>query len=119
MHGTSWRQPRIPVIAYDVLGPFTRNARPRVIRGTRAKSLPLLPSGPGGVYNRPLHEAQSLTIHNPIIRITCGGAEPLLAFRRRASWPQVYVHLCQSVGPRYFVEAAGPAQAVRALIPAM
>src|SRR6266853_5785272 len=36
-------------------------ARPRVIRGTRAKPLPLLPSGPGGVYSRPLHEARSLT----------------------------------------------------------
>src|SRR6185437_2702879 len=40
------------------------NARPRVIRGTRAKSLPLLSSEPGGVCNRPLHEARSLTIHN-------------------------------------------------------
>ena len=36
-------------------------ARPRVIRGTRAKPLPLLPSGPGGVHSRPLHEARSLT----------------------------------------------------------
>src|SRR5579872_5800225 len=36
-------------------------ARPRVIRGTRAKPLPLLPSGPGGVCSRPLHEARSLT----------------------------------------------------------
>src|SRR3974390_2892656 len=37
------------------------NARPRVIRGTRVKPLPLLPSGPGGVCSRPLHEARSLT----------------------------------------------------------
>src|SRR5690242_16117621 len=36
-------------------------ARPRVIRGTRVKPLPLLPSGPGGVCSRPLHEARSLT----------------------------------------------------------
>jgi 2-dehydro-3-deoxyphosphogluconate aldolase / (4S)-4-hydroxy-2-oxoglutarate aldolase len=36
-------------------------ARPRVIRGTRAKPLPLLPSGPGGVCSDPLHEARSLT----------------------------------------------------------
>src|ERR1700693_5066359 len=36
-------------------------ARLRVIRGTRAKPLPLLPSGPGGVHSRPLHEARSLT----------------------------------------------------------
>src|SRR4051794_31594649 len=36
-------------------------ARPRVIRGTRAKPLPLLPSGPGGVCSRPLHGAQGLT----------------------------------------------------------
>ena len=43
-------------------------ARPRVIRGTRAKSLPLLPSEPGGVYDRPLHEARSLTTHNSSIR---------------------------------------------------
>ena len=40
------------------------HARPRVIRGTRAKPLPLLPSGPGGVYDRPLHEARSLTTSN-------------------------------------------------------
>ena len=59
-------------------------ARPRVIRGTRAKPLPLLPSGPGGVYSRPLHEARSLTIHNPIIHITCGVAERLSAFLRTA-----------------------------------
>src|SRR5947209_10697000 len=44
-------------------------ARPRVIRGTRAKSLPLLPSGPGGVYDRPLHEARGLTIHNRTISL--------------------------------------------------
>jgi hypothetical protein len=43
-------------------------ARPRVIRGTRAKSLPLLPSGPSGVHNRPLHEARSLTTTNVSIR---------------------------------------------------
>src|SRR5580700_7798005 len=36
-------------------------ARPRVIRGTQVKPLPLLPSGPGGVCSRPLHEARSLT----------------------------------------------------------
>src|SRR5580693_4384436 len=36
-------------------------ARPRVIRGTRVKPLPLLPSGPGGVRGRPLHEARGLT----------------------------------------------------------
>src|SRR5215218_4793676 len=37
-------------------------ARPRVIRGTRAKPLPLLPSGPGGVCSRPLHGARHLAI---------------------------------------------------------
>src|ERR1039458_1631106 len=36
-------------------------ARPRVIRGTRTAPLPLLPSGPGGVCSRPLHEARDLT----------------------------------------------------------
>jgi len=36
-------------------------ARPRVIRGTQAKPLPLLPSGSGGVHSRSLHEARSLT----------------------------------------------------------
>ena len=36
-------------------------ARPRVIRGTRAKPLPLLPSGSGGVHSRSLHEARGLT----------------------------------------------------------
>jgi hypothetical protein len=40
-------------------------ARPRVIRGTQTKPLPLLPSGPGGVRSRPLHEARSLTNHHP------------------------------------------------------
>src|SRR5580693_4282077 len=40
---------------------FESYARPRVIRGTRTKPLPLLPSGPGGVHSRPLHEARSLT----------------------------------------------------------
>ena len=40
-------------------------ARPRVIRGTRAKPLPLLPSGPGGVCSRPLHGARSLTSTHP------------------------------------------------------
>src|SRR3954464_10281018 len=38
-----------------------KNARPRVIRGTRTAPLPLLPSGPGGVCSRPLHEARDLT----------------------------------------------------------
>src|ERR1700683_3911785 len=37
-------------------------ARPRVIRGTQVKPLPLLPSGPGGVCGRPLHGARDLTI---------------------------------------------------------
>src|ERR1035438_8370677 len=36
-------------------------ARPRVIRGTRTAPLPLLPSGPGGVCSRTLHEARDLT----------------------------------------------------------
>ena len=43
-------------------------ARPRVIRGTRVKPLPLLPSGPGGVYGRPLHEARSLTTNHASTR---------------------------------------------------
>src|SRR5271157_1618045 len=38
-----------------------KNARPRVIRGTRTALLPLLPSGPGGVCSRPLHGARDLT----------------------------------------------------------
>ena len=53
-----------PVFAGDDLihgGKETLYARPRVIRGTRVKPLPLLPSGPGGVCSRPLHEARSLT----------------------------------------------------------
>ncbi len=45
-----------------------RYARPRVIRGTRVKPLPLLPSGPGGVCSRPLHEARSLTTSNASMR---------------------------------------------------
>ena len=43
-------------------------ARPRVIRGTRVKPLPLLPSGPGGVHSRPLHEARSLTTSHASMR---------------------------------------------------
>src|SRR5579862_659454 len=54
-----------PVLAGDDLVHGRREkvqyARPRVIRGTRVKPLPLLPSGPGGVRSRPLHEARSLT----------------------------------------------------------
>src|SRR5216684_3128838 len=49
-----------PVFARDDLIHGRRKgvyARPRVIRGTRVKPLPLLPSGPGGVCSRPLHEA--------------------------------------------------------------
>src|SRR3954447_12731172 len=38
-------------------------ARPRVIRGTQVKPLPLLPSGPGGVCSRPLHEARGLSFY--------------------------------------------------------
>src|SRR5580704_14185716 len=41
------------------------SARPRVIRGTRAAPLPLLPSGPGGVCSRPLHGARDLTNTHP------------------------------------------------------
>src|SRR5579863_5474751 len=52
-----------PVLASDDLVHEGDYARPRVIRGTRVKPLPLLPSGPGGVCSRPLHEARSLTIH--------------------------------------------------------
>jgi hypothetical protein len=48
------------------------NARPRVIRGTQAELLPLLPSGPGGVYNRPLHEARSLTTFYAITDVDWG-----------------------------------------------
>src|SRR5450432_1350603 len=44
-------------------------ARPRVIRGTRATPLPLLPSGPGGVCGCPLHEARSLTRDYPNMRV--------------------------------------------------
>jgi len=36
-------------------------AKLRVIRGTRGKPLPLLPSRPGGVCSRPLHGARNLT----------------------------------------------------------
>src|SRR5947207_2004414 len=54
-----------PVVTGDDLvhaaGNLRKYARPRVIRGTRVKPLPLLPSGPGGVCSRPLHEARSLT----------------------------------------------------------
>jgi hypothetical protein len=48
--------------------PPNRSARPRVIRGTRAAPLPLLPSGPGGVCGRPLHGARDLTSIHPSMR---------------------------------------------------
>src|ERR1017187_1511975 len=60
-------------------------ARPRVIRGTRTAPLPLLPSGPGGVCGRPLHEARDLTsLHRNMaplggLRWACRG--------RRGRWP--------------------------------
>src|SRR5580698_375743 len=52
-------------ITWYMGGKKTLYARPRVIRGTRVKPLPLLPSGPGGVRSRPLHEARSLTNNYP------------------------------------------------------
>jgi len=55
-------------------------ARPRVIRGTQAKPLPLLPSEPGGVCSRPLHEARSLTIHYVITSELLARAEHRLQF---------------------------------------
>src|SRR6185312_12155690 len=52
------------------------NARPRVIRGTHAKPLPLLPSGPGGVCGRALHEARSLTnTHANMRALHCSGVD--------------------------------------------
>src|SRR5947209_19889400 len=59
-------------------------ARPRVIRGTRAKPLPLLPSGPGGVYNRPLHEARSLTTHKFTIGVYFGTPSTACSFSPNA-----------------------------------
>jgi len=54
-------------------------ARPRVIRGTRTKPLPLLPSGSGGVHSRPLHEARSLTTNHA--NTQAGERWPLEALR--------------------------------------
>ncbi len=60
-------------------------ARPRVIRGTRVKPLPLLPSGPGGVRSRPLHEARSLTtIYRNRVKRGSGGLRYLLKAMRLA-----------------------------------
>ena len=53
---------RRPIFACDdLIHAGAKNARPRVIRGTRTAPLPLLPSGPGGVCSRPLHGARDLT----------------------------------------------------------
>src|SRR6185369_155500 len=66
-----------------------QNARPRVIRGTHAKPLPLLTSGPGGVCSRTLHGARDLT--NPMV--ACGSnraasrQKGALAYRRIALPP--------------------------------
>src|ERR1700722_15388059 len=51
------------------MGERVEYARPRVIRGTRIKPLPLLPSGPGGVHSHPLHEARSLTTTHANMRV--------------------------------------------------
>ena len=51
-------------------------ARPRVIRGTQAEPLPLLPSGSGGVCSRPLHEARGLTTTHAITRGKCSCSSP-------------------------------------------
>src|SRR5208282_815018 len=88
-------------------------ARPRVIRGTRVKPLPLLPSGPGGVRSRPLHEARSLTTFNASSFLeaarstepdSAGRLHQFLRLRRpsrtRAAFgtrPRIRVHLCSSV----------------------
>src|SRR5579884_4497503 len=58
-------------------------ARPRVIRGTRAAPLPLLPSGPGGVHGCPLHGARSLTTSHANTR----GRGDRVARRRRQNVP--------------------------------
>ncbi len=52
-------------------------AKPRVIRGTQGKSLPLLPSGPGGVRDRLLHGARNLT-NFTLPDVYNGGNMPLL-----------------------------------------
>ena len=56
------------------------NARPRVIRGTQAKPLPLLPSGPGGVCGRPLHGARSLTSTHPSTALASRRSVPFRQF---------------------------------------
>src|SRR5581483_4081132 len=63
-----------PVFAGDDLIHGRANARPRVIRGTQVKPLPLLPSGPGGVRGRPLHGARDLTIDYRSMRVFYGSA---------------------------------------------
>ena len=66
-------------------------ARPRVIRGTRVKPLPLLPSGPGGVCSRPLHEARSLTTsHASSFEIATR------RFRERTFRPEITVFIMES-----------------------
>ncbi len=57
-----------PVLAGDDLVHGWANARPRVIRGTQVKPLPLLPSGPGGVCGRLSHGARDLTIDYRIMQ---------------------------------------------------
>src|ERR1039458_6671303 len=57
-----------PVFPGDDLVHGWANARPRVIRGTQVKPLPLLPSGPGGVCGRLSHGARDLTIDYRIMQ---------------------------------------------------
>src|SRR5579859_4959745 len=67
-HPPAWR---IPLFQFPVLNfQFPNWVRLRVICGTRRGSLPLLPSGPGGVHEHPLHRARSLICRPFTITIT-------------------------------------------------
>src|ERR1039458_4264107 len=85
-------------------------ARPRVIRGTRTAPLPLLPSGPGGVCGRPLHEARDLTsLYRNMAPGDCPGC-PKPRFLRRlvgALWARVCPRLSLRVPRPAFGRVGG------------
>jgi hypothetical protein len=85
-----------PVFPGDDLVHGWANARPRVIRGTQVKPLPLLPSGPGGVCSRLSHGARDLTID---YRITRSPVILIIDARSHAAPPPPLQPAERNVGP--------------------
>jgi len=76
-----------------VIHHFLSWVRLRVICGTRRGALPLLPSGPGGVHEHPLHRARSL-----ICRFAFGAGADFICSTSR---------LARALTPRRYFSCAG------------